>query len=69
MLDEPTIWPGYSILSNNCESFATLLKTDKHVSAQAEEATVRIVAISGSVVLGSICALAYSGATAQTKSR
>lgn len=35
-------WPDYHIIGNNCESFATFLKTGKHYSKQALEALVRI---------------------------
>ena len=35
-------WPDYHIIGNNCESFATVLKTGKSYSKQAFEALVRI---------------------------
>ncbi len=38
VLKNPTVWPGYQIVENNCESFATWLKTGKSLSAQATEA-------------------------------
>ena len=34
-------WPDYHIIGNNCESFATFLKTGKLYSKQALEALVR----------------------------
>jgi hypothetical protein len=39
VVKNPKAWPGYQIRKNNCESFATWLKTGEILSAQATEAT------------------------------
>ena len=39
----PSAWPGYSLIANNCESFATWLKTGKKISAQAVKAVIEVV--------------------------
>ena len=44
-LAKPTEWPGYQIVSNNCESFATWLMTGKERSAQAMGAFGRVIKI------------------------
>ena len=36
----PTSWPGYDIIKNNCETFASYLKTGEKYSKQAYEAVV-----------------------------
>lgn len=39
-VEKGNAWPPYSVISNNCESFATLLKTGKAVSRQVLMALV-----------------------------
>ena len=43
VLANPEKWPGFQIINNNCESFATWLKTGKKISAQVNQAAVRII--------------------------
>ena len=43
-------WPGYDIIRNNCESFATLLKTGKAISRQAIEALIPATVGAGLVI-------------------
>ena len=51
-------WPGYDIIKNNCETFASYLKTGKKYSKQAFDAVVLAafnlapVAASGAVAIG-----------------
>ena len=42
-IENPQRWPGYQLLNNNCETFATWLKTGVKTSAQATAATSQIV--------------------------
>ena len=45
MLQNPAKWPPYQVLINNCESFATWLKTGEMISAQVAVAAERVVDI------------------------
>ena len=67
VLEEPSKWPGYQIIKNDCESFARWLKTNVSWSAQATMAAIKIIplvaVVSGvsSLVcpsLGQVCASA-----------
>ncbi len=49
VVKNPTAWPGYQIRKNNCESFATWLKTGESISAQATEAHIDISNLGKSV--------------------
>ena len=61
-VEEQRSWAGYHIIKNNCESFATYLKTDHLYSEQAYKAVEEFgkkaasvaVALLGSVASGSI---------------
>ena len=44
VLAEPSEWPGYQIIKNNCESFATWLTTGELWSVQASRAVRRFAA-------------------------
>ena len=66
-------WPGYDLIKNNCESFATYLKTGVARSKQALDALIRAAPVaavvigtgltSSPVVVGATGAMAY-GASA-----
>ena len=56
VLKDPSLWPGYHIVRNNCESFATWLKTGKKISAQAAFALHRVISL-GAAVVGSSLAV------------
>ena len=55
-IENPGRWPEYHIFNNNCESFATWLKTGVMKSAQAIAAITKIVELASTVaaVAGSI---------------
>ena len=52
-VNRSSTWPGYDLIKNNCESFATYLKTGKAYSKQAFEALVFAAVRIGPVVAGS----------------
>ncbi|CAB4041096.1 Hypothetical predicted protein [Paramuricea clavata] len=60
VLEDPTKWPGYQIIYNNCESFATWLKTGQVISAQAMAAKSRVTKIVTAMV-GSGASIAGGG--------
>ena len=41
--EEPSRWPGYNLIRNNCETFATYLKTGIKHSAQASAALFNLL--------------------------
>lgn len=43
VIEHPSVWPGYSLVKNNCESFATWLKTGEKISAQAVRAANKVI--------------------------
>ena len=43
-------WPGYDLITNNCETFATYLKTGKKYSAQASEALFNLLSNAATAV-------------------
>ena len=59
VLKEPSLWPGYHLVRNNCETFATWLKTGKKVSAQISFALQRVISL-GTMVIGSSVGVAMS---------
>ena len=48
----PFEWPGYNVIANNCESFATWLKTGKKISAQAVRAVIEVIPLAIHVAIG-----------------
>ena len=52
-IENPGCWPVYQIVKNNCESFATWLKTGKKKSAQATAVITKIVDLTFDVATGS----------------
>ena len=42
VIASPSEWPKYNVITNNCESFATWLKTGEKISAQAIEAIIQV---------------------------
>ena len=73
VIESPSVWPGYSIIANNCESFATWLKTGKKISAQAARAFIKVILLPisdpavGSIVSIGGSALKASGASKEKK--
>lgn len=72
ILDKKESWPGYGLIVNNCETFATYLKTGERRSQQVLEAikqflkfvirkVVPAAAVSSAAVGGSIGAVGGSG--------
>lgn len=56
-MQDPSVWSGYNLIRNNCETFATWLKTGRKISAQAIEAVEKgassaSAAVTGSILLG-----------------
>ena len=49
VLEEPSKWPGYQIIKNNCESFARWLKTNVSWSAQATMAAIKVIPLAAVV--------------------
>lgn len=60
-LEKGNSWPGYNLLLNNCESFATFLKTGVAVSQQVLMALIKNLGLLG-------CALAASSIEYSRKS-
>ena len=54
VLQDPSLWPEYHVIGNNCESFATWLKTGKKVSAQAAFALHRVISLVATAVGSSV---------------
>ena len=52
-LENPNKWPKYHLAGNNCESFATWLKTDKFESVQVKFALHRVIDLAGKALVGS----------------
>lgn len=44
-VEKGNAWPAYSLIANNCESFATLLKTGRAVSKQVLMALLNILKV------------------------
>ena len=44
-VEQGDMWQSYDIFSNNCESFATFMKTGRKVSAQAIQALKGVIGI------------------------
>ena len=44
-VNRSSTWPGYDLIKNNCESFASYLKTGKAYSKQAFDALVKVVPV------------------------
>ena len=42
VIASPSKWPKYNVMKNNCESFATWLKTGENISAQAIKAVIEV---------------------------
>ena len=53
VLASPSQWPGYSLIANNCESFAIWLKTGKKISAQAFRAVIKVIPLAIPLAIGS----------------
>ena len=53
VIASPSQWPGYSLIANNCESFATWLKTGKKISAQAFRAVIKVIPFAIPLAIGS----------------
>ena len=49
-IQDPGSWPGYQLIKNNCESFATWLKTGIKMSAQATAAISKVISLVSDVV-------------------
>ena len=64
-IENPGCWPGYQIIENNCESFATWLKTGMKISAQATEATCNIVDLTSIAAGSSVCSCVLSYGASQ----
>ena len=60
-LANPKEWPRYHVENNNCESFATWLKTGKLVSAQAKKARNHFLYV--------FCVVVFLGAWLMTQYR
>jgi hypothetical protein len=56
---QPEVWPEYDIISNNCETFATCLKTGKGFSDQASNAVLYGVTTISCILIGTICYIKY----------
>lgn len=72
MLSNPSQWPGYDLLWNNCESFANYLKTGKSYTEQGKRAIQTalggLVAVAAAALSADIGARVASGGS-QTKKR
>ena len=49
--ERPSDWPGYDLIRNNCETFATYLKTRNRYSAQASAALLNLLCDAASVAV------------------
>ena len=52
MLKDPSTWPGYDVIWNNCESFANYIKTGKPYTEQGMNALRRALALGSSLAAG-----------------
>ena len=52
VIASPSQWPGYSLIANNCESFATWLKTGEKISAQAARAVIKVIDLAIPLAIG-----------------
>ena len=52
MLKDPSTWPGYDVIWNNCESFANYLRTGKPYIQQGMNALRRALALGSSLAAG-----------------
>ena len=64
--EKPSYWPGYDLITNNCETFATYLKTGTKHSAQASAALFNLLckaaaAVTVAVVAGSASVCSFGG--------
>ena len=66
VMEDPSKWPGYNVILNNCESFAYYLKTGKARTEQGMNALERALGTGAAalgllaVVIGGIAAIAVS---------
>ena len=60
VLEEPSKWPGYQIIQNNCESFARWLKTNVSWSAQATMAAIKVIPLAAAVLTSGLSSLVCS---------
>ena len=64
-VEKPSDWPGYNLIRNNCETFATYLKTGIEHSAQASAALLNLLckaaATTAGIVAGSASARSIGG--------
>ena len=51
--EKPSYWPGYDLITNNCETFATYLKTGIKHSAQASAALFNLICKAAAAVTAS----------------
>ena len=52
--EKPSYWPGYDLISNNCETFATYLKTGKKYSEQASKALLNLLVKATAPIVGAV---------------
>ena len=67
-VEKGNVWPVYNLITNNCESFATLLKTGKAVSWQVLESMVTSISNPTMMVLAAT-ASSVRGAAGSLESR
>lgn len=64
ILNQPSKWPGFQLIKNNCESFATWLKTGIKRSAQATKAMIKIIPlVAGGAVVSSLAGISSGPAS------
>ena len=68
LVKNPSEWPKFQLLKNNCESFATYLKTKKAVSQQGLRALRNMVGITAGVASLAGSASSTSGSAPSTAS-
>lgn len=65
--EKPSYWPGYDLIRNNCETFATYLKTGIKHSAQASAALLHLLCkaaaavTTAAIVAGSASVCSFGG--------